>query len=1264
MGFAFLLRSMSAALTLALLCVSPSLAQNDGVTELGTPLIEYMNTGTISGLQPQNKTAGMDRRGIMYFGNQVGLVEYDGVSWRRIATPNGVPVFSIDRGADGVLYLGGFRFFGRLVVDSTDRSTIDVLSDSLPEADNDFSFVYETHVIGRTVWFRTEEGLFAWDGRRCRAIRDTMPLGKSFVVNDRLYVLMIGKGLGVLENDRIRLLPGGTLFGDEREGLVFARPLDARRIMIASRLAGVHVFDGRTWMPAWDFPAKLPAGVDIGGGINLADGSIALWTGKSGVWILDAQGTPRLVIDKEVGLGDDSPGALFADDAQNLWVPLDQGLAKIEWPSPMTRFVAENGLSGQVTDVLRYNGTLFVTTTYGLYRLIPGNVGGGDVRALRARFEEIKGTDMECFDLCATRHGLLVADPNAGLLQLSQTNTLSVVSAEAAEKVVCIDEAGDSVLVACPRALYVFAHRQGRWVQSRRFPLEQVTKFSGMLRTDDGRIWASTAQGVVYAVDIATAAPGSGVTRYDSRDGLPRLQLLLGDLHGKLRVLSDSGLYRFDGNARRFLLDEDFAEMFIGEKASTPIMLCTDRFGRLWVQDAVLTYCATPRANGMYERSSAPFGHLHSAYMSALYVDDDGVAWIGADNVLYRYDPAVRKSYRLPFRTLIRRVSTADRVWYNGNLHTANAPAPALPFGHAPITFSFAAAYYGVPDGTYYYYRVPERDTTWIGPSDNTELVFRNFPEGDYRFEVFAVNPEGAVSDIATYHFSVLPPWYRTWWAYLLYLLAAGILILTGRLWYRTRYLRRRGRELEQTVHERTAEIEHKSREIHRQAEELERLDSIVRAVNRESKLPNVLDTLLMQSLQFFPNADTALFVRRDPERNLFRVVTVTGRFAEDLQDREFALRELLGNVDVSMERMREGVYVLSGLGERIAERTGDDSAAETRFMAMSVQRGRVIEGFLVLGSGDRESFGPADLQRLLRLKEHASSAVAKAGAIADLEKKNAELDSTNHQLLATQEQLVVQKKISALGELTAGIAHEIQNPLNFVNNFSELSCELLDELQQGLDALEGPQSDTLRRTVELVKANCEHIRQHGRRATSIVSAMIMHSRNGTSTRDNVPLNDLVDEFVMLAYHGVRLQFPQFQLDLQRKYDENVGKVTVLPQDLSRAIVNICNNAWEAAILKAAQDGPGAVPTVLVRSLRVDDSVHVLIRDNGAGIEDALAERIFEPFFTTKRDSRNAGLGLSMSHEIITQLHRGELKVRSEAGKFTEFEIRLPAGGD
>ena len=251
-------------------------------------------------------------------------------------------------------------------------------------------------------------------------------------------------------------------------------------------------------------------------------------------------------------------------------------------------------------------------------------------------------------------------------------------------------------------------------------------------------------------------------------------------------------------------------------------------------------------------------------------------------------------------------------------------------------------------------------------------------------------------------------------------------------------------------------------------------------------------------------------------------------------------------------------------------------------------------------------------------------------------------------------------EKLAALGELTAGIAHEIQNPLNFVNNFSSLSLELLDELEQDMAVLSRDEDRPLLNLVSTVRVNCERIREHGMRATSIVRAMLMHTRKGSGRRETVALNEFLDQFVLLSYHGMRMLHPEHDLRLHTEYDRGIVGVKILPQEMSRVIVNICNNAWEAAIERAARGNGTEQPEVHVSSEMNNDAVRIRIRDNGDGIPEEMRSRIFEPFYTTKRSGNNAGLGLSMSYEIVTQLHQGTLTVDSEVGTFSEFIIEIP----
>ncbi|WP_234734166.1 ATP-binding protein [Tellurirhabdus bombi] len=309
--------------------------------------------------------------------------------------------------------------------------------------------------------------------------------------------------------------------------------------------------------------------------------------------------------------------------------------------------------------------------------------------------------------------------------------------------------------------------------------------------------------------------------------------------------------------------------------------------------------------------------------------------------------------------------------------------------------------------------------------------------------------------------------------------------------------------------------------------------------------------------------------------------------------------------------------------------------------------------------------------ERLKRQQEEENNRIIEAQKVqlehlvaertSELTKQKEELQQALIELKSTQAQLIQSEKMASLGELTAGIAHEIQNPLNFVNNFSEVSVELITELKEGpIQKLAGDDKDYVEEILADLTQNLEKITHHGKRADSIVKGMLQHSRANTGQKQPTDINALADEYLRLAYHGLRAKDKTFNAQLITDFAPNLPKIEIMSQDVGRVLLNMYTNAFYATNERLKTKEEGYQPTVKVSTSVQDGEMVIRVRDNGCGIPQQVVDKIYQPFFTTKPTGQGTGLGLSMSYDIVTKGHGGELEVDTQEGEYTEFTIRLP----
>ena len=459
-------------------------------------------------------------------------------------------------------------------------------------------------------------------------------------------------------------------------------------------------------------------------------------------------------------------------------------------------------------------------------------------------------------------------------------------------------------------------------------------------------------------------------------------------------------------------------------------------------------------------------------------------------------------------------------------------------------------------------------------------------------------------------------------------------------------------------------ELRARTDDLGRSVGELRALGEVSQAVNSTLDLQTVLDTIVAKAVQLSSTDAGAIYV-----------VDETGR--------EFHLRATYGMDRALIEALGKARL---GVGERnvtevLADRQPvqvadfeqeershiDEIVMRAGYRARLVAplfRGDDIVGLLVVRRRMPGAFPENTVDLIKTFAAQSAVAIQNARLFENVETRTRELARSLQDLRTAQDRLVQTEKLASLGQLTAGIAHEIKNPLNFVNNFSSLSAELIDELQETLAAVtvDDKTRGEISELAGMLRDNLVKVVQHGKRADSIVKNMLLHSRQGSGEHQPVDVNALVEESLNLAYHGARAERKGFNITLERSFDPAAGKVDLFPQEITRVLLNLISNGFYAATKRKADTTGGYEPTLSAVTKDLGDRVEIRIRDNGTGIPPEVKEKMFNPFFTTKPAGEGTGLGLSLSHDIIVKQHAGSIEVDTQPGEFTEFRITLPRG--
>ena len=436
----------------------------------------------------------------------------------------------------------------------------------------------------------------------------------------------------------------------------------------------------------------------------------------------------------------------------------------------------------------------------------------------------------------------------------------------------------------------------------------------------------------------------------------------------------------------------------------------------------------------------------------------------------------------------------------------------------------------------------------------------------------------------------------------------------------------------------------------------------VLKAISRSTfDLQTVLDTLLKSAVRLCEARLGALFRL---EGDLLHVAA-----HHNFDDRQRKLLFAAYPMPVNRGHM-SGRAVLTGAAVQIPDILADNEyrVAETKeagfrsLLGVPLLRNGQAIGSIVIHRLETGPFTDKQLELIQTFADQAVIAIENVRLFDEVQARTRELATSLENLRATQDRLVQTQKLASLGQLTAGIAHEIKNPLNFVNNFSGVSAELVDELQEALkdSSVNEKRRGEIAELMGTLRSNLDKVVQHGQRADAIVKNMLLHSHQGSGEHRSVAINAIVEESLKLAYHGARAEKQNFNIMVEQSFDPVAGEADIFPQEITRVLLNLISNGVYATRNKALPDGEIYRPTLTASTKNLGDRVEIRIRDNGTGIQPDVKEKMFNPFFTTKPAGEGTGLGLSISHDIIVKQHGGSIEVDTKPGEFTEVRIVLP----
>lgn len=779
-----------------------------------------------------------DDKGVMYFANVAGILEFDGSNWKKYRTQLNGLALSIDIDDRGNIFVGGIGEFGKLGIDSTGQHYFHSLSAELPDSLREFNNVWNVVVLDDAVYFNCMKHIFVYKDGQLSNIEALKSIPRAFEVAGDLWYHDRGEGIYRLNGDERELLVSSEFFNDKSISAIL--PMDEFRYMVATRDSGLYFYtpDLASGQSIQSFDAPLNEtlkNAKIYGGLRLRSGQLVFNTLQSGLFVLSSELHLIQQYAREEGLQNETVINVFEDNSGNLWCGTDNGISCIGLNSPFGYAKDGEVYNGAIQAITEYQDALYLATVQGIFRFqdnLNGNRG----------FDRVEGVMGQCFDFETIDQDLLIASYEVFHLDSSGVQSITPFQSRIVET---IDHPAGiiSAIAGGVEGVVLLEKSTNGWEEKLRiseFPdeVQELVQETNGVNGDSVRFWISTWTKGIHSLTVDAAYTGYRIQAFsDSTYGLPRGQITLFQLNGRNYFATLKGVYAYQESERRFTE----APVLFPKNKKFVYRFTEGKDGELWVSSGRRAFHFTPTDNG-YKIDSTSFMAIDVGGINAIYYDDSNRFWMGGDDALVSYDHSEEEQKFKLFHSLIRKVTLGeDSLLFAGVYEQDGYPTydqpdqwmPVLTYKNNSLTFEFSSTYFEYRDKLEFSHQLQGYDQDFSSWNNEAKAVYTNLPEGQYTFRVKARNVYKQESTEATYQFSILPPWYRTWWAYLLYVLS-GLTLFVAAIKVNASRLRREKDRLEAVVKQRTLELDEKNKALEHTNAEILLQKALVEEKNRD----------------------------------------------------------------------------------------------------------------------------------------------------------------------------------------------------------------------------------------------------------------------------------------------------------------------------------------------------------------------------------------------------------------------------------------------